>query len=504
MSFKQEIKSKHFGSLYDHKMTVMLLIIGSYILLSTSAFTQQRTLSLEQSIEIAQSSSPNIKKSKLNLFSNRKSLDAQRASLKSRFALDITPIDYNRSRSFNDLFSQWNTNEDYNSFANFSVSQPIAATDGRVSLNNRLGFRDNFSEFQDVRTKTYSNNLYLQVDQPIFTYNRNKLQIKELELNLENAQISNSMQLLTLERNVTQSFYSFYQSQNSLEISKDELENQKISYEITKNKVDADLLAKEELYQAELNLATSKSTLENNQVTLDNASDDFKLLLGIDLDEVIVVDVDVNFITREIDLNQAIQFGLDNRMELRQRNIEIERSQFELTRTKSLNEFKGTVSLSLGIFGDNEKAPDVYESPAINPRVAVSFNIPIWDWGENKARMQATNANLEIKKIDLEVEKNNITINIRKAYRNLQNLENQIEIAAQNVKNAELTYDINLERYKNGDLTSIDLNRFQSQLSDKKIAKANALINYKIELLNLKILSLYDFENQRPVINPIN
>ena len=100
--------------------------------------------------------------------------------------------------------------------------------------------------------------------------------------------------------------------------------------------------------------------------------------------------------------------------------------------------------------------------------------------------------------------KNEIVIDIRKVYRNLQNLENQILIAEQNVKNAELTYDINLERYKNGDLTSMDLDRFQSQLSEKKSTRADALINYKVELLNLKILSLYDFERQQPVIVPHN
>jgi outer membrane protein TolC len=116
--------------------------------------------------------------------------------------------------------------------------------------------------------------------------------------------------------------------------------------------------------------------------------------------------------------------------------------------------------------------------------------------------MDASNASLEIRKVDLEVEKNDITINIRKIYRNLQNLENQIEIAGQNVKNATLTYDLNLERYKNGDLTSIDLNRFQSQLSEKKGALADALINYKMELLNLKIQSLYNFETQEPVLVP--
>jgi outer membrane protein TolC len=478
----------------------VFLIVFS--LVARNASIAQQKLTLSEAIKIAQQSSRSIKKSKLNLYGNQRSLDAQRAALKSRFALAFTPFDYNRQRSFNDLFSTWNTNEDYNSFANLSISQPIVATDGTISLINRLGYRDNYSEFQDVRTKTYSNNLYLQLDQPIFTYNRTKIQLKELELNLENATISNSLQLLSLEQSVTQSFYAFYQRQNNLQIAIDEYENQKISYEITKNKVDADLLAKEELYQAELNLATSKSTLENNEVLLANSADEFKLLLGVPLTEEITVEVDINFITREVDLNQALQHALDNRMELRERAIDIERSQFELIRTKALNEFKGAVSLSLGVFGDSERAPDIYAVPDVNPRVAVSFNIPIFDWGEKRARIDAANANRQIRQIDLEVEKNDIMINIRKVYRNLQNLENQILIAEQNVKNANLTYDINLERYKNGDLTSIDLNRFQSQLSEKKSTYADALINYKIELLNLKILSLYDFETQQPVIVP--
>lgn len=495
MRCNQEKRSNR--AIGQYKIVMMLMVCGIFI---SPGILAQRALTLNEAIKIAQRSSPNIKKSNLNLYGNQRSLDAQRAALKSRFSLDITPFDYNRNRSFNELFSRWNTNEDYNSFANFSVSQPIVATDGTVSLINRLGYRDNYSEFQDVRTKTFSNNLYLQVDQPIFTYNRNKLQLQELELNLENAKISNALQLLSLEQNVTQSFYTLYQRQNNLEIARDEYENQKISFEITQNKVDADLLAQEELYQAELNLATSKSTLENNQVLLENAADDFKLLLGIDLKEEIAVVVDINFVTREVDLNKAIVYGLENRMELRQRAIDIERAQFELIRTKAMNEFKGALSLSLGVFGDNERAPDIYEAPTMNPRVAISFNIPIFDWGENKARMDAANASLQINHVDLEVEKNDIIISIRKAYRNLQNLENQIEIAEQNVKNAQLTYEINLERYRNGDLTSIDLERFQSQLSDKKSALANALINYKIELLNLKIMSLYDFEKQEPVI----
>ena len=93
-------------------------------------------------------------------------------------------------------------------------------------------------------------------------------------------------------------------------------------------------------------------------------------------------------------------------------------------------------------------------------------------------------------------EQNDIILGIRKIYRNLLNLRNQIEIARQNVTNAQLTYDLNLEKYKNGDLTGMDLNIYQNQLSEKQLTYTNSLISYKLELLNLKIQTLYDFEKE--------
>ncbi len=102
--------------------------------------------------------------------------------------------------------------------------------------------------------------------------------------------------------------------------------------------------------------------------------------------------------------------------------------------------------------------------------------------------------------ISYEVEQTDIVMNIRSVVRSLKNLENQIEIQRKTVENAELAYDINLERYRNGDLTSLDLGMYQNQLSESKMSLTNAIIDYKIELLNLKIQTLYDFEKQIPII----
>jgi len=253
------------------------------------------------------------------------------------------------------------------------------------------------------------------------------------------------------------------------------------------------------MFQAEVNLATAKSDFENGEVSLENAKDDFKILIGMSLFDDIVVLPNIEVDTIKVDIAFAIDNGVANRLELRQREIDIEMSQFDLIQTKALNEFKGNLGLSVGIFGDNEKLADVYQNPTNNEDVALSLSIPLWDWGERKSRIKATEATIEAANISFDDERNNIILTIRKVYRNLINLQNQIVIARQNVTNSQLTYDLNLEKYKNGDLTGMDLNIFQNQLSEKQLSYTNSLISYKLELLNLKIETLYDFEKKEQV-----
>ena len=156
--------------------------------------------------------------------------------------------------------------------------------------------------------------------------------------------------------------------------------------------------------------------------------------------------------------------------------------------------------LSMGFMGNDAQFSKIYNKPTKSPQASITFSIPLFDWGERKARIRAAELSLESTKIDMQDLENDIIINIRQVYRNLNNYIRQINIADQNLGNAELTYEINLERYKNGDLTSIDLERFQNQLSEKKMNRVNALINYKLELLNMKIQSLWDFENNQSFV----
>lgn len=484
------------------KTLLLLIFLTFFTGASVSPLWAQEVLTLQKALSIAETSSPDLKQSLLELTISQKNLEAEKAALKSSISLGLDPLYYSNSRKFDSWESEWYTNRSFESSSSLSIEQPIVLTDGTLSLTNEFGWSSSKSTLSTSETESevFYNDLYLTLSQPLFTYNTTKQELKTLELSLENANIEYALERLTVEKTVTQYFYTVYMAQMELVIAREELANTQKSYDIIANKVEAGLAAKEELFQAELNLATAKSEVQDYYVDYENAKDQLKLYLGMDLFEDISILANVSANPVPVDLKKAVENGLNSRMELRQREIDIEESQFDLIETKAQNEFEGSLNLRLGITGDNNDIGEVFKNQTRSPSVSLSFDIPILDWGERKAQIAAAEASIQSAQLSLEEERNDIIVDIREVYRNIENELLQIEIAEQNERNAQLTYEINLERYENGDLTGMDLNLYQTQLSEKKIAYIQALINYKIELLNLKVATLYDFENNQAVL----
>ena len=461
----------------------------------------QIVLTMEDALEYSSLHNPDLINSRMSMERYEQNLIAQKASLKSRFSLNLQPITFSQSRQFDNRFSDWYTNRSLSSSGTFSISQPIIWTDATLSLNNSLSWQRNESSINGgTSNQAFSNSLYLSLTQPIFTYNRTKMNLRQIEMNYENARISYALQLLNVERNITSQFYSLFMSQQNLEISESELENAEKNFNIIKDKVEADLVTKDEYYQAELNLAQSRSSLENQRVSLENAKDNFKQALGIPLDEDIRVVCDVEAEPVLVSFDKALESATTTRLELRQREISREQQEMSMIQVKDNDSFSGNISLSLGVMGDDPDFPHIYDNPTNNPRVSVSFSVPIFDWGARKARIKAAEIERKMFELSAEEELKSIEMNVRSTCRSLDNLLGQIAIAEQSQKNAQLTYDLNEERYRNGELTGMQMNQFQTQLSNSKMSYTQAIINYKVQLLNIKILTLYDFEKDAPVV----
>jgi outer membrane protein len=479
-----------------------ILLTGALAAMGTVSQAQS-LLTIDRSMDIAVENSPDMKQTELSLVRSQERLNAQKARLKSQFSITLDPFEYEKTNRFDQQTSEWFVNESASSGGTFAINQRILPTDGQLMLVNRFSYDYSYTESAfaaEPTSKTFNNRLYLQFTQPIFTYNRTKMETETLELEYESSLIRYLLMRLNLERNVAQEFYSVYSNQMSLEIAKEDLKNNEESYEIIKNKVDGGLLALEELYQAEVNLATSRSGVYNAELNLEDSKDQFKVLIGLPLDTSLLVAAEILADTVPVNQELAISHALANRMELRERQIDLENANFDLIVAKATNEFAGSVTASFGVQGNDELFSNLFDTPTNTPAIGITFNIPIFDWGERKSEIRAAQASLESTQISYDVERKDIVMNIRSVVRSLKNLENQINIQRISVENAQLAYDINLERYRNGDLTSLDLGMYQNQLSESKLSLTNAIINYKIELLNLKIQTLYDFEKQMPII----
>ena len=248
-------------------MLKQTLVLGLLTLSGLYSAHAQEVLTLEKALNTAFEHSPSLIQSKLSLEQRQLNLKAQDASLKSQFSLDVTPFRYTRNNQYDNFNSKWYANETKMSSASFGITQPIKWTDGTISLYNDFSWQDASNRTSGGNNTSFNHNLSLRISQPLFTYNRTKMQLKELEYALENAKISYALQQLSIEKNVTSQFYDVYQKQKDLNISRDEYNNQKQNYDIIKNKVEAGLLAKEELYQAEVNLANSESTVYSKEIS---------------------------------------------------------------------------------------------------------------------------------------------------------------------------------------------------------------------------------------------
>lgn len=477
--------------------------MAAVLVLGTPPLMAQALLTMDRSLEIAVENSPDMKQTELALVQSQERLNAQRARLKSQFSVTLNPFEYEKTNRFDQQTSEWYLNESASSGGTFSINQRILPTDGELMLIDRFSYDYSFTESAfaaDPLSKTYNNRLYLQYTQPIFTYNRTRMETERLELEYESSLLRYLLMRLSLERNVAQQFYAVYSNQMSLDIARQELESNQESYNIISNKVEGGLMALEELYQAEVNLATSRSGVFNSQLMLENSMDQFKVLVGLPLDTTLMIAAEIMADTVPVNQELAISHALENRMELRERQIDMETANFNLIQARATNEFAGSITASFGVQGNDEVFANMFETNTTTPAIGLSLNIPIFDWGERKSEIKAAEAGLQSSQLSYKVEKIDIEVTIRSVVRSLKNLENQIGIQQKTVENAQLAYDINLERYRNGDLTSLDLGMYQSQLSQARMAVTNAIIDYKIELLNLKIQTLYDFEKQLPII----
>lgn len=468
-----------------------------FILILSEVFFAQRILTLDDALAIALKESYGIKSAEYYLISSQKTLEATKLGLRTSVNMEFDLPRYSRTLSsqFNPLagIEEFFT-VGYTTFeSRLFFSQPIVFTDGVFSLVGSLWRRDQFNEEQDIPIDYYSN-LSLRLRQPLFTFNTLSASLSRAEINLQKSERNYTRAEKEIIYNVTAGFYRLYQAKKSVEITKEKVNQTDISYNTAVNKFRAGLIAEVEALQLEIDLASSKNELLNSERNFMEAKDEFKLMIGLPLDENIDVIAELDYYPIDVDVKTAIDYALANRSELLNSESDIELRNLSVDEVDSRGNISALLTANFGINKNDNTFRDIFQGFAEDRSLVFTLSVPVLDWGRNGREVESARADLDIAYLNHHNQRQQIQKEIIAVINKLESAKARVDVLSKSVELAQKSYDISLARFQAGTITSFDLSQMQLRLTDAKTNSLNALIDYKLAAADLARKTLHDFE----------
>lgn len=483
------------------------LILLSFLFFSCGYLVQAETyeLTLEQSIEIAKRQNYSM----LNLQQDLKISEFNLKSAKSRLRTNIEMVlnlpQYDETvRQKADSTGVFFSVKELTYSSGLTINQPLL-TDGNIFVQSGL------ATYRDYYAGTRSSNLNTRIGfrQPLdalYGYSAIKTSLKTAELGYESSNKALKRQELRLVLEVSELYYGLLSGQRRLEIARLDLERQTEAYEISKNKYEAGLIREVDALQMEVDLVEAQSSYEEAKQSQYVAMNAFKKVLALPFDSEIIVSDKMNYDVVIVDPEQAVQFALENRTEIREHDIDIELQKLAITRQKTEGKIRGELGAYYEKFGFAGSGTDLNIGHSINNSynnfidrpssfgVSLSITIPIFDSGVNRSLVNAAKARLIKAEYDKEDTKDQIEVGVRNLVANISTNLKRLQVLEKNVAVAEKSFEITRQRYSDGDIDSQALSLERNRLNGVYINHLNAYISYRLGLANLMGQTFYDFE----------
>ena len=491
---------------------LFIIIIGClYLCLNTVSAQQIHELDLAKSIDIAMERSYTMRTLKENTLEAEYHLKAATNRFKTNVNLEVKAPNYTETiRAFEDSMGVYYSPIKQASYqTDLTVNQPLP-TDGRLYLSS--GFYN--LEDYDKRQQTIQLNARVGFVQPIeaiYSYNKIKVGLHQAELNYELSKKQLSRAELDLKYEVSRAFYHLVSMMEREQIARQTLAYQQETFDLARNKYKAGVIAEVEALQMEVDLGEA---LNNYDIAMANRyaqANFFKQLLGLALRDSLIIHSDFDYQPVHVDEDQSVKLGLQNRLEIREKEINKELREIDIRRRKLDGQITGSVSAYYDFIGvgDNERdillattfqsAVDELKSRPGNKGVSLNISIPIWDWGVNRAQVQAARANLRKAQYALNNEKVSVERDIRDTVNRLKSSLKRLQLLEKNVVVAEKSFEISKQRFANGDINSQSLALDRNRLSQAYISRLEAYISYKLLLADLTRKTFYDFEKGQAI-----
>lgn len=478
------------------------LVFSLVFLLSLSANAQIKdvALTLKQVIDLSLQQSPQAKLAATSLKNKYWIYKTYKANYKPQLRLNATLPELTRSYQNvpqNDGSYAFRLRSASTSSLNFNLSQNVNLTGGQVFIGSSL---DRLDIFGTTNTTSYLSSPFLVgFNQPIFGFNSLKWQNKIEPLRYEESQKAYNEDMENVAIRAGELFFNLLLAQNNVQIQQKNLANNDTLYKIAVGRYNLGKIAENELLQMELSVMNAQTNLAQAALDVELSNLQLKTYLKFKGDENIILQTPQVLPLFEVNESKALAEAINNRQQMVSYKRQLLEAESEVARAKG-ERFNINLNASYGLTQSSAVIENVYSKPLEQQRLRFGVDIPIIDWGRANAQIQTAIANKELIETQMEQAEQNFKQEVYLAVKQLNMYRQKLLIAIKSDSITQKRYDITIKRYLIGKIGIIDLNMAIIDKNQTKQDYIAALRTYWNAYFELRRKTLYDFEQNKPII----
>ncbi len=484
-------------------MKNIYFILLVFLLIGSGANAQKKEYSLTDIVQIARSGSTawlraeTRKGNRFWRYKTFKSNYAPKLELNSHlpsFTKTLTPV---TQPDGNVIYREVHNN---NVSVQLGLSQVISLTGGTVYISSDLGRYDDFildySQFN-------SQPILVGLNQPIFKFNSYKWDNLIEPLKYEESQINYFSELEQISITATHYFFNLLLSQQEFEIMEKNSTSNKELYGQAIMRSKHSKVLKNDLLQLELNVINSELAVAQAKVKMQSDVFNLKWYIGLGEDELLHLKTPSYIPAFYIDETKALELALENKSNL----VSYKRKRLEANKNVDWAKKKSGVTMNLkasyGLTNQSQTIGDVYQNPVEGMELGLQMNVPIIDWGRQKARIKTAEANMKLVEYSLIQDENTFKQSVILLVRNFEILKKQVKARKKSDEIAYESFLISKQSFLDGELSVTDFNAALKTKDEAKKDYIKSLRDFWVGYYQIREKTLYDFEHQQLLVRNV-
>jgi len=484
-------------------MNKKILLIPFFIFFSLFVNAQEKiTLSLPDVIDIAMKQSIDAFRNKNMYLASYWEYRFYKAERLPGITLSSNPLDFNRYRrkeyNFETNEDEFRLREFFNSEISLSAVQNVALTGGQFFLQSEIGMVKNLGG--DKKTSYNATPISIGFSQELDGYNRLKWESKIEPLKFEKAKKEFIQDVEELKVKSTARFFGLINAQIQKGIAEMNYANDDTLYKISNGRFQVGTVTQDELLERELRLLNSEQQLNLAVLEEQRAQAMLNSFLGLPKETEIECIIPSDIPELVIDPQLAVTEALKNNPEMLNHEQQKLEQDENVALAKSERGLNTTLFALYGLNQSSENFEDVYTEPDKSQMFSVGLNIPILDWGRGKGRLSMAKSNREVALATIRQERIDFEQDVYQSVLEFNLQSGQVFTSAKADTVAKMGFDVTFQRFLIGKIDVIKLNIASNDQETARMDYLSRLRDYWTAYFRLRSLTLFDFEENKPLI----